>query len=176
MTQGSAGSFLGESVARRLRMESKSLRLSKQRELFPLTALLEVPDDTGTADAWGKVVASDTHPYIVKGCKGGERVRAAEWLGTHIADALNLPVPDCKIVRMKNGDLNFGSREIAGIASKIDTANILTTNTIAAAGLQIPALRSLISAVYAYDMAVFNRDRHQENFISIENFGIAHFI
>ncbi|HEY1783602.1 MAG TPA: hypothetical protein VGG79_24795, partial [Roseiarcus sp.] len=59
-----------------------------QAELFPLCTLIEKPNSTGTADAWGVVQALDTHTYVVKDDKWGLNTRAAEWICTHLAESL----------------------------------------------------------------------------------------
>ena len=83
-----------------------------QLELFPLGTLIEKPNTTGTADAWGEVEATDTHNYIVKTDNCGAHVRASEWIGTHIAELLLMPCATPKIIRMQTGELFFGSRMI----------------------------------------------------------------
>jgi hypothetical protein len=103
-----------------------------QAELFPLRTLIESPGVICTADAWGKVVAADTHHYIVKGDKGGPNVRASEWIGTHIAEAIHIPCPTAKIIQMSDGQPMFGSREIAGISDQTVTAAILTSSPLLA--------------------------------------------
>ena len=85
-----------------------------QAELFPLRTLIELPGVF--VRGWGKVVAADH--YIVKGDKGGPNVRASEWIGTHIAEAIHIPCPTAKIIQMSDGQLMFGSREIAGISDQ----------------------------------------------------------
>jgi hypothetical protein len=41
-------------------------RLVRQAELFPIGTLVEYPGSIDTAEAWGEVIAEDSHNYVVK--------------------------------------------------------------------------------------------------------------
>jgi hypothetical protein len=73
------GMSFGRNVARKPAFSERAFcDSSTQAELFPLQTLVEIPDVTHTADAWGKVLANDTHWYFVKGEKAGPNIRASE--------------------------------------------------------------------------------------------------
>jgi hypothetical protein len=147
----------------------------RQVELFPLDTIVEFPDCTGTADAWGRVQASDTHMYLVKTDERGKYVRASEWVGTRLAEELNMPCPTPKIVQLSDGQIGFGSRIVSGIADAIVTSQILTSVTVGTGAAPIPGLRSLLSALFAYDMFTNNVDRHDENYVSVDDSGTRRF-
>lgn len=150
--------------------------VERQVELFPLTTLIEMPDTTGTADAWGRVEASDSHLYLVKTDeRGGKAIRASEWVGTRLAEELNMPCPTPKIIQLSDGRLCFGSRIISGIADVAKTSQILTSVTVGTGVTPILGLQALLSALYAFDMFTNNVDRHDENYLSIEDRGTRRF-
>lgn len=150
--------------------------VERQAELFPLTALTEMPDTSGTADAWGYVEASDSHLYLVKtDDRGGKAIRASEWVGTRLAEELNMPCPTPKIIQLSDGQLCFGSRIISGISDAAKTSQILSSVTIGTGAAPIPGLQALLSALYAFDMFTNNVDRHDENYLSIEDRGTRRF-
>lgn len=148
--------------------------VATQGELFPLAALVEFPN-APTADAWGEVIAEDTQKYIVKADKGGPHVRAAEWIATAIAERLNISCATAKIIKMSDGQLLFGSRQISGKADDVVTAEILTSISLEPAGNPIPGLQSWLSGLYALDMFLNNVDRHENNFVSVDLFGTRRF-
>lgn len=151
-----------------------SLKSAVQGELFPLATILEAPNEQ-TADAWGEVIAEDGHRYTVKADKGGQFVRAAEWIFTHIAERLNISCATPKIIKLNDGRMLFGSRHLSGTADAVTTAEILTSLTLGSSGTQIPGLQSLLSGVYALDMFANNVDRHEGNYLSVDTYGTRRF-
>lgn len=144
-------------------------RLVIQAELFPLRAIVEFPNAVTGADVWGEVIAEDNHHYVVKGEKGTEYVRASEWIGTQLADALELPCAAPKLILLQSNELLFGSRKIQSVASKIETTRLLTTFETPPHGLHVPGLRAALSEIYAVDMFIGNVDRHDQNFIAVRS-------
>ncbi|MGX9116414.1 HipA family kinase [Mesorhizobium sp. BHbsci] len=129
-----------------------------------------------TADAWGRVEASDSHVYLVKTDeRGGKAIRASEWVGTRLAEELNMPCPTPKVIRLSDGQLCFGSRIISGIADVARTSQILTSATVGLGATPIPGLQGLLSALYTFDMFINNVDRHDENYLSVEDRGTRRF-
>ena len=137
----------------------------RQHDLFPISTVAEFPDSLPTADAWGTVLGVDGHSYVAKLDKGGRGVRASEWMGTHIAESANVPCPTPKIVELQNGELAFGSRRIAGAQEEAITAEILTR------GVSVPGLTASLSSVFALDLFLNNVDRHDRNFLMVEDRG-----
>lgn len=163
-------------LVRTLRPTALAPMDSRQVELFPLTTSVEIPAADLSADAWGWVEASDLHDYIVKTDeRGGPGIRASEWIGTHLAEELNMPCPTAKVIELNNGTLCFGSRKICGIADLAITAQILTSTTLGSGAASIPGLQSLLSALYVADMFLLNVDRHDENYLSVDDRGTRRF-
>lgn len=150
--------------------------IDRQEELFALQARVELPDVGNTADAWGRVEASDSHSYLVKtDDRGGPGIRASEWVATRLAEELNMACPTPKIIQLSDGQLGFGSRIIGGLADAAITTQILTSATIGTGTNNYPGLQALLSSLYAFDMFVNNVDRHDENYISIDDRGTRRF-
>lgn len=141
-----------------------------QIELFPVRAEIEFPNVTGTVEAWGRVIAVDGQGYIVKTDKDGLPGRASEWVATLLAEAAGIACPTPKVIELLNGTRAFGSREIANVADQTVTAELLTSPSTLE-GLRGSPLTSILSPVYAYDMFINNVDRHDHNFVSIEDRG-----
>jgi hypothetical protein len=143
-----------------------------QKELFPLRTIVEIQDDRLGSDAWGRIQGTDSQWYLVKGDKGGPHVRAGDWLGTHIAEIADVLCPTPRIIEMADGQLFFGSQVVEGIADCTETAEILTSDTLATGG---GGLKSWLSRVYALDMAINNIDRHELNYLSKNHSGTRRF-
>lgn len=127
--------------------------MSYQPQLFPRKALIEYPKLKPTADALGEADADDGHRYFIKD-DGEKPVRASEWIGTRVADAISISTPMPALIERLNSRVVFGSRRVAGVADDIVTRAYLLTpsNT----GQQnIPNLRSIISSIYAFDLFMF---------------------
>lgn len=146
----------------------------RQGDFFPLRTIFELPDCVSGAEAWGQVRGSDTHDYIVKTTSAGPHVPACEFITTQLAETLNLACPTCKIIELQDGQLAFGSRIISGISDKIRTTQILTGSSIFD-GTTAKGLTSYLSEVFAFDMFTCNIDRHDHNFISIDDNGRIRF-
>ncbi|KAF2992861.1 hypothetical protein MJC1_00442 [Methylocystis sp. MJC1] len=67
--------------------------------------------------------------------------------------------------------LVFGSRQIATIGEKVDTAAILTSMSLLPSGFPIAGLRRVLAEVYAFDLFINNVDRHENNFICCKHDG-----
>ena len=146
----------------------------RQRELFPLSTILEFPN-APTADSWGEVIAEDNERYTVKGNKGGPYVRVAEWMSTKIAERVKIQCATPRIIKIDDGELLFGSRHITGKNDDAVTAEILTSISHGIARTPIPGLTSWISSLCALDMFLNNVDRHENNYISIDVHGTRRF-
>ncbi|MBB3565985.1 HipA family kinase [Rhizobium sp. BK491] len=146
-----------------------------QGDFFALRSVVEYPGYYPTGDAWGRVRATDTHDYVVKGTKGGPHVPACELIATKLAETVNIPCPTAKIIELANGDLVFGSRVISGLADQLQTTTLLTTPTLDRPEARIAGMASLLSEVYAFDMLINNVDRHDQNYLSIDDNGTRRF-
>jgi hypothetical protein len=117
------------------------------------------------------VEADDGFRYYIKGDAHGRRVRASEWITTHIAEEVHIGAPPPMVIELQNGDIVFGSRRIAGVADAAITTAFLTATTLSNADDAPRALLQLLSAIYALDMFVFNDDRHLGNYLSVDDNG-----
>lgn len=116
-----------------------------------------------TAHALGRALAEDGNYYIVKGNRNEAHVCATEWACNSIADSLNLPVANSKVLQGENGELLYGALEVAPKLPEIEVARALLGTS--GNDLYIPQLVDLLSSTYALDLVIGNLDRHEENFI-----------
>jgi hypothetical protein len=140
-----------------------------QPELFPLRTTVEFRNAVNGADVWGKVVAEDGKSYVVKETKGGASVPASEWVGTLLAEALNVTCARPIVIHLQGGELVFGSLEIVGAANMAETSRLLTSITLPPSGTPLPGLQAALSEIYVLDMFLNNIDRHDQNFMSVRN-------
>ena len=143
-----------------------------QLQLFLRKALIEYPPSKLTADCLGMVDADDGGRYYVKGDAHGRPVRASEWLGTHLAEAVGIQSPAPVAIQLANGSVVFGSRRIAGVADDLLTRTYLMTPSASNAAMPIAGLASILSKIYALDMFLHNDDRHFGNYLSIDDNGV----
>lgn len=143
-----------------------------QFQLFHRRALILFPPSTQTADSLGEVEADDGFRYYVKTDSHGRAVRASEWISTHLAEAVGITAPGAVTVQLPNGDVVFGSRRIAGVASQVQTQAFLSTPSAGNLQMGIPGVGSLLSKIYALDLFLFNDDRHVNNYLSVNDNGV----
>jgi hypothetical protein len=86
-----------------------------------------------------------------------------------------MPCPTPKAILLSDGEIAFGSRVIGSIADDAVTSQILTTNTVGTGQPSIPGLTALLSSLFAFDMFINNIDRHDKNYISIDDNGTRRF-
>lgn len=141
----------------------------RQHPLFARKAQMEFPPSTHSADALGEVEADDTFRYHVKGDANGSPVRASEWISTHLAEEVGITAPAPMVIEMLDGSTTFGSRRIAGAADALHTRAYLLSPSNA--GVPVTGLTPLLSAIYAFDMFIFNDDRHFGNYLSVDDMG-----
>jgi hypothetical protein len=149
--------------------------LARQDGLFYRKALIEYPQSTLSADSLGEVEADDYHRYYIKGDAHGRRVRASEWISTHIAEEVHIGAPAPMVIERTNGDIVFGSRRIAGVADITVTTAYLTSPTASNVSPASSGLGSILSGIYALDMFLHNDDRHLGNYLSVDDNGVRRF-
>jgi hypothetical protein len=142
---------------------------------FPRRALAEYPKSKNTADYMGEADADDGHRYYLKGDTGGKPTRASEWLGTFLAETVGIAAPHGTIIQRQNGDVVFGSRRIVGVADEITTRNYLSAPSLTNAPHRVLGLQAVLSAIYAFDLFIFNDDRHFGNYLSVDDNGVRRF-
>jgi hypothetical protein len=143
----------------------------RQAQMFTRKAILEFPQKEPTADSLGEIEADDNHRYYIKGDAHGRRVRASEWLGSHISEAIGIGTPTPISVERIDGSIVFGSRRIAQVADNAKTTAYLTTPTVTNIGMPASGLSSVLSSIYALDMFINNEDRHPGNYLSVDDNG-----
>lgn len=125
-------------------------------------AVIEYPPTGKSADSAGEVEANDGFRYHVKLDKNSREERASEWICSKLAEAAHITCPPFEPIRMKSGDIAFGSRRVMGVAPALDTTAYLTSSTYES---EDPEPSRSLSRIYAFDMFVMNIDRHYENYL-----------
>lgn len=139
--------------------------------MFPRKALVQFPKLEPSADSLGEVEADDHFLYYVKGDLAGIAIRANEWLGTHIAEAVGLADSAPCVIELQDGSTVFGSRRIAGVAHATVTTTFLTAPTASNLSGPVVGISALLSKIYAFDMFFHNDHRHLGNFLSVDDRG-----
>jgi hypothetical protein len=142
---------------------------------FSRDVITEFPKSLPTADYVGEAEASDQQRYYLKGDKDGKAVRASEWICTHLAENVGVAAPAAAILRRSTGETLFGSRRLIGVADEVVTRNYLATPSASNIAPGVVGLSPLLSAIYAFDMFVFNEDRHLGNYLSLDDNGVRRF-
>jgi hypothetical protein len=145
--------------------------LPSQQQMFPRRAVIEFPPKEHSADSMGEVEADDQHRYYVKGDVHGRPVRASEWLCTRIAEHVGIGAPTPVVVELLNGLVVFGSRRIPNVADGVVTQAYLTQPTASNIGQPPVGLGSILASIYAFDMFMYNVDRHLGNYLSVDDNG-----
>jgi len=139
---------------------------SEQLVLFPRKTLLELPKTSGL-DIYQFVQADNNRKYYLKLDRDGRYVRASEWLSYRLANLVGIPTPRCDCIQTFNGDIAFGSEDIAGVASRAETVRYLQTDSLTEFGRPITGLQAALSAIHVFDLFINNIDRHHQNFLVI---------
>lgn len=140
--------------------------MGTQLEIMPLTVVeyMPFPGKVGR----GRAVAENGVRYVVKADNGDRRVCATEWICTAIAESLGIPVPQSKVLRMRDGRLVFGSELMSNKMTDLEVSALLLAGQ-RGNGTIIPNLRELLSQIFALDLLIGNHDRHSENYmVSLE--------
>lgn len=140
--------------------------MATQLDLLPLP-IVEFQPFPGKPGK-GRAVAENGVAYFVKR-DNDLPYCATEWVSNYIAEALNLPVAQAKILQFPNtGELVFGSELMTNRLADHQVGALLLRGE-RPNDLYMPALRDLLSQIYALDLALGNHDRHEENYlVSIE--------
>lgn len=146
--------------------------MQQELMMLPLPAVNEYPARQQTADSAGEVEAADGMRYHVKGDQGGKAVCASEWLCTKIAEEVGIAGPNPSLIQMLDGRLLFGSRRLSGVADQAVTTSFLMTPTQTNIPTPVSGLCRVLSNIYAFDMFIFNVDRHLGNYLSVEDSGV----
>lgn len=127
-----------------------------QLSLIPQTIVTWYPAKR-TASRPRTAQASDGLDYAVKHDEKGSPIRANEWVCAHIAQAVGIPVPHCIIVTDEFGERLF--------ASQIYGDDIHDNRPIFMGSLPHQDIIKQISKIYAFDLFVYNTDRHINNYL-----------
>ena len=145
----------------------------RQIPMFARKAVIEYPKITQSADASGEVEADDGHRYVTKPDSAfGHRIRASEWICTHIAEQVHIGAPTPMVIERSDGTTEFGSRIISGVADNATTQAFLTTQSEGNLETGVKGVRRIFSGIFALDMFLFNDDRHFGNYLSVDVSGV----
>lgn len=144
----------------------------QQIAFFPRKALNEFPPKEKSADSLGEAEADDNFRYYIKGDAHGRRVRASEWISTHIAEEVGIAAPAATVIERQDNTTVFGSRRISGVADATTTVAYLTAASLSNTAQNVVGLRPILSSIYALDMFLYNDDRHLNNYLSIDDNGV----
>lgn len=137
--------------------------------------LAEYPKANPSADSLGEAEADDQQRYYIKGDLGCASIRASEWICTQLAEAVGIAAPAAAVLRRSTGDTVFGSRRLIGVANEVVTRNFLLTPSASNVSVPVVGMAQLLSAIYAFDLFVFNEDRHFGNYLSLDDNGVRRF-
>lgn len=139
--------------------------LASQLESFPCVVVSYQPfPKPETAYAKGRAIGEDGVAYIIKANSGGVPICANEWISTGLAESLHLPVAPCKVLKMPDGELVFGSAELTNRLPDHELAALLVGG-VKPNGLIVHDLTSILSRLHAFDLFVGNYDRHLSNYL-----------
>ncbi|MED5523449.1 MAG: HipA family kinase [Pseudomonadota bacterium] len=144
--------------------------LQEQKQLFPLEILSWAPPIRGTAHLKRFAIASDGQEYAVKGITDGESTRvtypnqipASEWLCTRLAELCGLPTPACRILLDAETDEYFFGSRIDQAAHPDALKNDQMLALLREADIHF---KRQLWAIYAFDMFIYNIDRHINNYL-----------
>lgn len=148
----------------------------EQSSSFALEITAMAPANTITAHLKMFVIADDGQEYAAKGINDGysehvlvpnpDQIPAAEWLCSNLAEICGLPIPNYKILLDKNkGDYYFGSRiELACDETILN--ELIWLDRIKNASEQ---LKKQLWAIHAFDLFIYNIDRHINNYLYVVN-------
>ncbi|MDB5529200.1 MAG: hypothetical protein JWR51_2303 [Devosia sp.] len=139
--------------------------MATQLDLIPLT-IVEYQPFPGKPGK-GRAVSDTGVAYFVKS-DNDIHCCATEWVSNHVAEALNLPVTQTKVLQFPDGKLVVGSELMTNRLPDYQVGALLLRGE-RPNDLYLPALNELLSQIYALDLALGNHDRHEENYlVSIE--------
>ncbi len=149
---------------------------SYQKQLFPIDIVVTYPNDQGSADLALIGEGSDGRHYAIKTTNDGKGyIPITELFCYELARIIGIPTPEFQIVKLRNGELAFGSVWEGGSAITKTLPQVLK---ILKGEILVSNLKSLISKVYAFDLFVNNIDRHFGNFLFRDsykkNIGLAY--
>ncbi len=132
---------------------------SSQYELLPLKVVAILPKQVHTADAACYVLAADNCVYLAKCDKDQTGGIASEWMVYALSQAVDINVPEARILEMPDGQLVFGSRIIQSVNDEVKTVNLV--HDTKAAGMA-----TALARILALDLFVANVDRNLGNYVS----------
>ena len=134
--------------------------MATQLDLIPLSIVdyMPFPDKPGK----GRAIADNGVAYFVKS-DNDIHCCATEWISRYVAEALNLPVTQGKVLQYR-GKLVVGSEYMTNRLPDHQVGAMLLRGE-RPNDLYVPALRDLLSQIYALDLALGNHDRHFENYL-----------
>lgn len=132
--------------------------------VLPLDAVSVDPAGLGTADCSLICRASDGCDYAIKDAVKVAAVPHSEWFCTRLGDVVGIAGPPCKVIRMPDGTLVFGSRWEGGLLKEPWYVKVYKGE------LAYDPLKPALSRIYAYDLLIHNVDRHGGNVLAREQY------
>jgi hypothetical protein len=134
-----------------------------QKNLFPIEIVATYPNESGSADLSMIGTGVDGRDYAIKTCSDGKGyVPITELFCYELARALNIATPDFQIVKIRSGELAFGSVWEGGVQL---ISQVTELEKILSGTKPVRNLKAFISRVFALDLFINNIDRHFGNFL-----------
>ena len=127
--------------------------------IFPLRIVSQQPANLGSADCHLIGEGDDGIDYAIKRVSDGARIPASEFICNSLAQACGIAVPTFEIAILPDIEKVFASRwEDGSFPSARVSALLMGTE-------QLNGLSEALSAVFAFDLFVYNIDRHFGNYM-----------
>ena len=127
------------------------------------------PRNLGSADAGQICQGMDGCAYVIKDATTGASTPLTphcEWFCTRLGELVGIASPTCKVIRLPDGTMVFGSRWEGGVvAATPATPAGNWWDRVAAGTIKLDDLAGPLSRIYAFDHFIYNEDRHTRNFI-----------
>lgn len=130
-----------------------------QGDLFPIDAVWCGPANLGTADCSTVCRGSDGCDYVIKDGIKNPLIPHSEWFCTHLGELIGLASPPCRVIRMPDKSLVFGSRWEGGVFKD------RWPDKLAKGEIKLADIAPVFSRIHAFDHFVHNTDRHAGNFL-----------
>ena len=134
--------------------------------LFPIEVRSTYPPPVNSsADAAFHGIGENGIEYVIKTVPKTPHAPAAEWFCHRFADTCGIAVPQTNRLLMADGSEAFGSQWDGAVLDQMLVQQVLT------GALKGNFLDERLSAIYAFDLAVHNVDRHTGNYLFVKGMG-----
>ena len=127
--------------------------------IFPLQIVSLEPSNLRTADCHFIGEGDDGIAYAIKRVSDGEKIPASEFICSTLAQSCRIAIPPFEIAELSSSEKVFASRWEDGVFPPERATALLM-------GIEpMEGLLEDLSAVYAFDIFVYNVDRHFGNYM-----------